>query len=370
MQPPGSATVVVIGGGITGASALYHLAKASCADAVLLERDTLGAGSTSKAAGGIRAQFSDELNVRIALECVRRFERFAEEPGGEIDFKQWGYLFLLSRDEDVASFDRSLALQQRLGVPSRRLEPAEAAEIVPGLVVDDLLAATFCPLDGYATPEAAVQGYAAAAAGLGATIVQGCAAVRIAVEGGRVTGVETAGGTIATERVIVAAGVWSRELAATAGLDLPVRPEARHVFFTGPGDPLPHELPLTIDFATGFYLHREGRGLLLGGRERSLEELASVAAARLPLVAELEVRGGWWGYYEMSPDHNAIVGAAAGPAGLVYATGFSGHGFQQGPVIGEHVADLALGRPTLFDLSPFAVERFAEGAERAELNVI
>ena len=234
MRPPRSAAVVVVGGGITGTSALYHLAKAGCSDAVLVERDTLGSGSTSKAAGGIRAQFSDELNVRIALECIRRFERFAEEPGGEIDFKQWGYLFLLSRDEDVASFDRSLALQQRLGVPSRLLEPSEAAEIVPGLVVDDLLAATFCPIDGYATPEAAVQGYASAATALGAAIVQGCAAVRIAVEHDRVTGVETADGMIATERVIVAAGVWSRELAATAGLDQPDRPQPRPLFFTGP----------------------------------------------------------------------------------------------------------------------------------------
>lgn len=370
MRLPGSAAVVVVGGGITGASALYHLAKAGCADAILLERDTLGAGSTSKAAGGIRAQFSDELNVRIALECIRRFERFAEEPGGEIDFKQWGYLFLLSREEDVTSFRRSLELQQGLGVPSRLLDPGEAAAIVPGLVVDDLLAATFCPLDGYATPEAAVQGYATAAARLGATIVQGCAATRIVTAGGRVTGVETGSGTVATERVILAAGVWSREVAATAGLDLPVEPEPRHVFHTAPGDPLPRELPLTIDFATGFYLHREGRGLLFGGRERSLEELAPIAAARLPLMAELEVRGGWWGYYELSPDHNAIVGEAPEPAGLVYATGFSGHGFQQGPVIGEHVADLALGRPTLFDLSPFAVERFAVGATRAELNVV
>ena len=172
------------------------------------------------------------------------------------------------------------------------------------------------------------------------------------------------------DRVVLAAGVWSRELAATAGLEIPVEREARHVFFTGPGDGLPQRLPLTIDFATGFYFHREGAGLLFGGREASLEELAPVAAARLPVLADLDVRGGWWGYYEMSPDHNAVVGAAGEPAGLLYATGFSGHGFQQGPVIGEHVALLALGLPTRFDLGPFSVERFEGGATRPERNVV
>ena len=370
MGLPATAEVVVVGGGVMGASALYHLARAGCSAAVLIERETLGAGSTSKAAGGIRAQFSDELNIRIALECIRRYERFAEEPGGEIGFKQWGYLFLLTREEEVASFRRSLALQQELGVPSRLLAPDEAAALVPGLRTDDLLAATFCPLDGYATPEAAVQGYASAAARLGATVVQGCAVQRISVQSGRVVAVETEQGRIATSRVVLTAGVWSRELAATAGVDLPVRPEKRHVFFTEPGDPLPRELPLTIDFRTGFYFHREGRGLLFGGREQTLEELAPIAAHRLPLLAELEVRGGWWGYYEMSPDSNAIVGETADPEGLVYATGFSGHGFQQAPVMGEHVACLALGLPTPFDLGPFSLGRFAAGETRTELNVV
>jgi sarcosine oxidase subunit beta len=370
MPIPVSAEVVVVGGGVMGASALYHLAKAGCRDAVLLERETLGAGSTSKAAGGIRAQFSDGLNIAVNLECIRRYERFAEEPGGEIDFHQWGYLFLLTAPEEVESFEASLALQQELGVPSRLLTAAEALGIVPALNVDDVLAATFCPIDGYATPEAAVQGYATAAARLGATIVQGCTASRIAVDAGTVVGVDTDEGTIATSRVILTAGVWSRELAATAGVDIPVHPEKRHVFFTEPGDPLPHELPLTVDFASGFYFHREGRGLLFGGRVDTLEELAPDAVRRLPVLEELTIRGGWWGYYEMSPDHNAIVGQAAEPEGLVYATGFSGHGFQQGPVIGEHVANLALGLPTQFDLTPFSLERFAAGEQRAELNVI
>lgn len=367
---PRSVQVVVTGGGAMGASALYHLARLGCTDALLLERETLASGSTSRAAGGIRAQFSDELNVRIGLECIRRFERFSEEPGAEIDFKQWGYLFLLTAAEDVEVFRRSVALQQSLGVPSRLLAPEEALAIVPGLAVEDVRAATFCPIDGYATPEAVVHGYAAAAARLGARVVQGCRVERIVVEGGRVAAVETERGRVETGRVVCAAGVWSGELARTAGLAIPVEPELRHVFFTRPGDPLPLELPLTIDFATGFYFHREGEGILFGGREQTLEELAPHAARRLPALAELEVQAGWSGYYEQSPDRNAIVGRAAEPEGLVYATGFSGHGFQQSPVVGEHLAELALGLTPTFDLSAFSLERFARGERRAELNVV
>lgn len=366
---PSQADVVVVGGGIMGASALYYLTKLGCESALLLERGTLACGSTSKAAGGIRAQFSDELNVRIALECIRRFERFEEEPGGEIDYKQWGYLFLLDGEADAVAFQRSLDVQQSLGVPSRWLEPPEAAEIVPGIIVDDLVGATFCPIDGYATPEAAVQGYARAAADAGALIVQGAVVERVLAEGGRVNGIQTADGVVGTERVILCAGVWSRDLAASAGVEIPVEPEKRYIWFTGP-DPLVHELPLTIDFGSGFYLHREGDGVLFGGREQTLEDIAPVAAARLPAMAELSVRGGWWGLYENSPDHNAVVGQVADPLGLLYATGFSGHGFQQGPVIGEHLAELALGLAPTFDLKPFGIERFASGVPRAELNVV
>ena len=142
------------------------------------------------------------------------------------------------------------------------------------------------------------------------------------------------------------------------------------MFFTDAAPSFPHELPLTIDFSSGFYFHREGAALAFGGREQSLEELAPVAARRLPALEELGVRSSWWGYYELSPDHNALVGTAANPVGLIYATGFSGHGFQQGPVIGEHLAELTLGREPTFDLSSFAVERFDGGDVRAELNVV
>jgi sarcosine oxidase subunit beta len=367
---PATGEVVVIGGGVVGASALYHLAALGCDRPLLLERDTLGSGSTGRCAGGVRTLFSDELNARVALESIRRLERFEAEVGSPIDLHLRGYLFLLTDEEDVAAFEAALPIQRALGVGTRMIAPDEAAAIVPQLAVDDVVAAAFCPVAGYVTPDLVVQGYARRAAELGARIAQTCAAERIVVEGGRVVGVETPRGEVATGRVILAAGVWSDALAATAGLALPVRPERRWMFFTEDAPGFPRELPLTIDFATGFYFHREGDGLALGGREPTLEALAPRATRRVPELADLGVRSSWWGYYELSPDRNMIVGAAAEPAGLVYATGFSGHGFQQAPVIGEHVARLALGLEPSFDLSPFSVDRFATGATRQERHVV
>ena len=154
------------------------------------------------------------------------------------------------------------------------------------------------------------------------------------------------------------------------GVDLPVRGEPRWMFFTPEDGGLPERLPLTIDFTAGFYFHREGPGLVFGGREQSLDELAEPASARLPALLELPVQTSWWGYYEVSPDHNAIVGEAAEPSRFLYATGFSGHGFQQAPAVGEHLAQLVAGVEPALDLSPFSVDRFARGEARPEAFVI
>lgn len=367
---PERSDVVVVGGGVVGAAALSYLVDLGCERPVLLERDTLGSGSTGRCAGGVRTIFSDDLNVRLGAEAIRRLERFEDEIGERLDLRLWGYLFCLDDAADAAAFAAALPLQEREGVPSRLLRPEEALEIVPQLAVDDLVAAVFCPTAGYVTPDLVVQGYARHAAAGGAHVEQSCAASAILVERGRVVGVETPRGRIATDRVVCAAGVWSRELAATAGLDLPVTPERRWMFFTEDAPGFPHELPLTIDFGTSFYFHREGGGLALGGREQTIEELAPQGVRRLPALADLGIRSSWSGLYEMSPDHNALVGAAAEPEGLSYATGFSGHGFQQAPVVGEHLARLALGLEPAFDLSALGVERFAAGLPRVELNVV
>jgi sarcosine oxidase subunit beta len=364
------ADVVVIGGGVMGASALRYLAELGCERPLLLERDTLGCGSTGHCAGGVRTLFSDELNVRIGLESIRRLQRFEEEVGEQLDLRLDGYLFLLDDPADVERFAADLAYQAGAGIETQALTPQEAREIVPQLAVDDLCGAVFNPLAGIVTPDLVVQGCARHAARLGARIEQSCAVERIVVRDGRVTAVETRRGRVDTDCVVLAAGVWSGELAATAGFDLPVEPERRFMHVTEAAPHFPERLPLTIDFSTSFYFHREGEAILFGGREQSLDELAPHAVRRLPALTELEVRHTLSGFYEMSPDHNALVGVAAEPAGLVYATGFSGHGFQQGLVVGEHLAQLALEIEPTFDLSQLDVERFAHGNARAELNVI
>ena len=374
--------MVVVGGGAVGTSIAFHLAEAGV-DVCLLERESLSSGSTSRAAGGFRTQFSDPLNIAIGLRAVEAFSRFSERPGGDIDFRQVGYLFLLDRSEDVAVFEASVAVQNELGVPSRLLEPAEALELSPLAGIEGVLAATFCPLDGHASPEAVAQVYAAGARAHGANVLTGCEAVSVDVDAGDVRRVVTTDGAIEAGVVVCAAGVWSPALARTAGVELPVEPIYREVVTTGPAPGLPERIPLTVDFTTGFYFHREGPGLLIGMADRDqqpgfdaptdpawLEHVTEVAARRAPSFLELGVAHGWKGYYEVTPDHNGLVGEVADVRRFLYATGFSGHGFMQSPAVGEIVRDLVLGREPFVDVSPLSAERFASGAVRPEHNVI
>ncbi len=381
-EVPGSADVVVIGGGVMGASVAFHLVEEG-ADVCLVERAELASGSTSRAAGGIRAQFSDPLNIAIGLRSIAAFERFRERPGAEIDLHQVGYLFLLDREEDVMAFEERVALQNELGVPSRLLAPEEAAALCPIAGTEGVLAATFCPLDGHASPEAVVLGYASGARALGASVRTHCAVTGIETSDGEVRGVTTELGRIETKVVVCAGGAWSAEIAAQAGIELPVQPVLREVGFTAPLAGLPDRIPLTIDFSTGFYFHREGPGLLFGMADphqppgfdaptdpRWLEHVMEVAERRLPLLLDAGIAGGWKGCYEVTPDHNALVGESPDVARFLYATGFSGHGFLQGPAVGEIVRDLVLGREPFVDVSPLAVERFARSSPRPERNVV
>jgi sarcosine oxidase subunit beta len=353
-----------------GTSTAYHLAELGVTDVVLCERATLGSGSTSKAAGGIRAQFADELNIRIALLSLVEFRNFEERFGVDIDFRQTGYLFLLDSDEDVARFREAVALQGSLGVLSTELTLDEVLELVPQLQTEGLRGATFCPRDGHATPEAVVRGYAAAAAEKGVRIQQGVEVTRILVLGNKILGVETTAGRIKTDVVVCTAGVWSREVGALVGLDLPVVGEPRWMHYTPESGGLPDNLPLTIDFASGFYFHREGPGLVFGGREPTIEGVATHATRRLPLLTDLPIQSSWWGYYEMSPDRNGLVGEAVEPTRFLYATGFSGHGFQQSPAVGEYLAERIVGIIPTLNLAPFSAERFARGQPREETFVI
>jgi sarcosine oxidase subunit beta len=365
------ASVVIVGGGVIGLSVAFHLAEAGVEDVVVVERGELGGGSTSKGAGGVRAMFSDELNVRIALRSLEAWDAFGERPGGEIDLHRVGYLFLLDRHEDVADFESGVEMQNRLGVPSRMVSVDEAHELSPLAGLDGVLAGAFCPLAGHATPEGAVQGYASAARARGVRIETHASDTRFR--------------EIPTECVVCAAGPWSAEVGALAGVPLDVRPERRRIAYTGPVE-TSGRVPMTIDFSTGFYFHREGPGLLFGTsdvcdtRDEWLERAEPVLRRRAPLLIDAPIAGGWWGDYEMTADHNALVGEhavrastpdsgeATSPAGtrFLYATGFSGHGFQMAPAVGEIVRDLYLGVEPFVDVSPLALGR----RRRPEQNVV
>ena len=191
-------------------------------------------------------------------------------------------------------------------------------------------------------------------------------------EAGKVRRVRWEAGGVDTPAVVCAAGVWSREVGAMAGVDLPVTPERRRIAYTGPLEDLPERIPMTIDFETGFYFHREGPGLLFGTsdvcetQDEWLERAAPILERRAPVLLEAPIAGGWSGLYEMTADHNALIGEAPAPSRFLYATGFSGHGFQQAPAVGEIVRDLYLRREPFVDVAPLAAGR----PERRELGVV
>jgi len=382
-QLPSSASVVVIGGGVMGLSTAFHLASRGVRDVVLLDKGGLGSGSTSKAAGGVRAQFSDPVNVALGARSLETFCNFPALFGQEIDLHQVGYLFLLSTPESVAAFETNVALQNDLGVPSRMVGVEEARRLSPLIDTGGLLAAAYSPTDGHCTPESVVLGYASAARRAGATLLPHCAATGIDVVDGRIAGVRTGAGTIRTDTVVCAAGAWSAEVGSWVGVDLPVAPLRRQVLVTEPFPGLAPRTPFTIDFDTSFYFHREGRGLLLGMSDpdeapgfaltRSdgwLPRLAAAIGRRAPALAEVGIASGWAGLYEMTPDHNALIGRAETVENFLYAAGFSGHGFLMGPAVGEVVRDLYLGEEPFVDVTGLSAARFAGTDVRPELNIV
>ncbi|HEY6294350.1 MAG TPA: FAD-binding oxidoreductase, partial [Streptosporangiaceae bacterium] len=303
--------------------------------------------------------------------------------GQEIDFHQVGYLFLLDSPADVGSFEDAVRIQNELGVPSRMISVAEAARLSPLISTDGLLAAVFCPDDGYCTPESVVLGYATSARRLGARLIPHCPVSGIEALRGQITAVVTASGRISTDTVICAAGAWSRQVGEWVGVDLPVTPLRQQILTTEPVPGLDPRLPFTIDFGTSLYFHREGPGLLLGMSDpdetpgfklnRSdawLPGLSRVMQRRAPALMSAGIRSGWAGLYEVSPDHNALIGESATVRRFLYATGFSGHGFLMGPAVGEVLRDLYLGQRPSIDVGALSADRFAASKARPERNII
>ncbi len=380
---PEAADVVIVGGGVMGTSIAFHLAEAGVERVLLLERDELGSGSTSKAAGGVRANFSDELNIALGARSLEAFARFGERPGQEIDLHRVGYLFLLETADQVELFRESTRLQNAAGQPTRMLDVDEAVALAPIISPEGLAGACFSPADGHCTPESVVLGYATAARRLGATLVTGCEVVGIDAEGNHIRTVRTSRGEVRTGTVICAAGAWSARLGDLVGVELPVTPLRRQIVVTEAIGGLPPGLPMTIDFTSTFYFHREGPGLLVGMSDPDeqpgfhvnrtdtwLPRLTEAMEHRAPSLLEVGLTGGWAGLYEVTPDHNALIGEAGQVSRFLYATGFSGHGFLQGPAVGEIIRDLYLGREPFVDIAPLDAGRFATDTPRAEWNVV
>ncbi|WP_462418344.1 NAD(P)/FAD-dependent oxidoreductase [Kytococcus sp. Marseille-QA3725] len=380
---PTRASVVVIGGGVMGLSTAYHLAKGGTTDVVLVERGELGEGSTCKAAGGVRAQFSDAVNVELGMRSLEVFRRFPELFDQEIDYHESGYLFLLEKEEDLRTFERTVEFQNSMGLASRIVSVEEAKALSPLASSEDLIAGVWSPEAGHCTPESVAQGYARAARELGVRIVRQCEVTGIVREGDAITAVETSQGSIATDTVVCCAGAWSRALGEMVGVDLPVDPVRRELLVTEAVPDLPDALPFTIDFSTTMYFHREGPGLVVGLSNQDeqpgwslehtdewLEKVVEAADKRVPLLEEVGMASRWAGYYEVTPDHNALIGEAEGVSRFLYATGFSGHGFLQGPAVGEVVAELYRGETPSVDVSAMHGRRFADADLRPEFNIV
>jgi len=390
-----TADVVIVGGGCMGCSVAWHLAERGITNVALLEREPqLAAGSTGKNAGGVRHQFSHPANIELSKESIGMIARFEEIVGVPIDFHQDGYLFLLSKAANVETFKRNVALQQRHGIDVRWVSNDEARTLAPGLDLTGVKGATYCPQDGVADPNGVTMGFAKGAQARGVEIVREVELTGVRLDSHRIAEVRTSKGTISTPVLVNAAGPWAKSIGRMLGVDVPVEPERRHIFIASPPGGsswddnrhrgrVPTSKLLVIDFESTFYFHREGGGLLFGMGDPDeqpgfditvrwdfLPKVIEVAMQRLPALADAAVSHAWAGLYEMTPDHNPIIGASMDVDGFYTIAGFSGHGFQHAPAAGRILADLIAGRDPQFDLSPFELDRFSRRAVAGEANVV
>jgi len=382
---PPTTDVVVIGGGVMGASTAYHLALKGCQNVLLVEKESFfGAQATGRCAGGVRYQFSTEINVRLSLLSLPMLDRFAEELGQPIGRRRIGYLFLLTTDKSVANFREIVKMQRRLGVNTEWLTPNDIARRVPILNLDGVLAATNHAEDGLADPNSVVQGYVSNASRLGVKLLTDVAVTGIRVEGGKIAGVVTDQGQVSTPVVVNAAGPWADEIGKMAGVEIPIAPLRRQIATTGPIPDLPRDFPFVIDFDQSLYFHPEGDGLLTGmsnphekvGFDQSVDpewELVhfEAAMARLPLLERAGIASRWAGLYEVSPDAHPILGRVPQAQGLYCVGGFSGHGFMHGPICGLLLAEEILdGAAHTLDISSLYIDRFEKGEAIVEYNVV
>jgi sarcosine oxidase subunit beta len=384
MTLPKFADIVIIGGGVMGASTLYHLAARGHSNLLLLEKEEFfGQGATGRCAGGVRYQFSTEINIRLSLESLPMLERFKEELGQDIDYRQCGYLIVCTNEHDKVAFERNVALQQSLGVQTEWLEGDQVRERLPLFHFEDAIGATFHLKDGLVDPNSVVAGYIGAASKLGATALNNIEVTGIETKQGRVTAVQTNQGKVDTGLVVNAAGPWAGLVGEMAGVRIPLKSIRRQMFTTTPLPDLPGDLPFVIDFAQSLYFHREGEGLLIGmsnpdekhGFDQNIDEAFELvnleaAIARLPVVEKAGMVSHWAGLYEVTPDAHPFFGHTS-VAGFFVVGGFSGHGFMHGPVSGKLMSELILdGKFKTLDVTMLDLARFEESRLIKEYNVV
>lgn len=384
MSIPNTANIVIIGGGVMGASTAYHLASRGEHKVILLEKeDFLGTGATGRCAGGVRYQFGTEVNIRLSLLSLPMLERFKDEIGQVIDYRKTGYLFLLTNQNEVNVFKKNVNLQNQLGAHTYWLDGDEIRKRLPMMNLDDVLAGSFNPLDGLVDPNSVVMGYVSAAQRLGVKAFTSIPVTAIHVHSGKITGVDTPEGTISTPVIVDATGPWSSLTGQMVGLQVPVSPVRRQWLTTSPIMDLPTDFPFVIDFSKSLYFHPEGPGLLTGmsnpnelpGYDQNVDlewELVHMEAAinRLPLLEKAGLSSRMAGLYEITPDAHPIIGKTP-INGYHILSGFSGHGFMHGPITGKLMAETILdGQATTMDISMLDYARFAEGRLIPEYNVV
>lgn len=391
---PKTSDVVIIGGGVMGASIAYHLAERGGVSVTLLEREEqFGLGSTGRCAGGIRHQFSTEVNIRLSIESIQMMERFPEEIGQEIDLNQIGYLFVLDDEQDFAQFQRNVALQNSMGIESRVLSVDDIHRRVPLLNLEGVVGGTIYERDGLADPNSIVQGYInktrqlrQANPALSINLLNNITVTQIRMaESDRVQAVVTPEGEIATETVVIAAGAWSGQFGEMIGVNIPIVPVRRQIAVTTTLRELPPDFPFVLFFGQSLYFHPESGQSILTGKSNSDEPIGFntevdpkwtethllEAMHRFPLLEQAGLLSEWAGLYEVTPDEQAILGRLPGVEGVIMAAGFSGHGFMHGPIVGKLMTEEILeGRAHSINIDDLRYERFALGKDVSEYNIV
>jgi sarcosine oxidase subunit beta len=365
-----TAEVVIVGGGIQGISLAYHLARAGLSDVCLLEMNTLGSGSSGRSATVTAHSFTSEHCLPLVQRSFEAYMRFPEELEADPGYERIGFL-LLCGSEAAPDLRNNYHLLQRERVESQLLDPADIAQLTPGLNLEDIELGLYTPHDGVIDAHFIMMAYAGAARRMGVRFVEGVKATGLQVRGERVVEVHTSAGLIATGCVVNAAGFRARAVAQWAGMELPITNYKRHIFVTGPVEAYSDIFPFTYELEVGWYLRREGPGLLIGmGKQESDEEdpqvdwsfLAQVvehSMHRAPPLAEAGVMNGWAGLRSLTPDDDPILGQAPHLEGFYNDCGWGGHGIMNAPAGGMILADLILyGKTDLTDVQPFRAERF------------